>query len=188
MSTNGADSNTNGDNFATTKATPKTGSDCISDERMAEIARRLQITIPVQKDSDIWSGAEPPEDKSLLWWPLDPTNGTRIGDVPKKWDAATGMWIDTGKTTPTTKIETRFGRDTVAADATKVVTFAAMPGEYFVTITITSRIGTTFSAPAANMDNFDWEITNQAADTFSITFFAVPAGGVGFDWKVEQIT
>lgn len=184
---NGTNSNTAGKNVPVVgwRGTPQ----CVSQNAREEIARDLEINIPASADSDIWSGTTEPADKTLIWWPKDAVTGVRIGK-PKTYDPGTNTWVELGQPTPVTLPERRFGADVVAAgvsQAKEVPIAPAMPnGDFFFSLTPTTKVGSGFSAASANMDNFGWELIGMEAGKVTIQFFNVPTGGLGFDWKAEQ--
>jgi len=70
----------------------KSGSDCIDDRIMEEIARRL-ISFLESEDTGCCSFTpEPPNDKRKIWIQTDAT-GSIIGTI-KRFDSKTGQWVD----------------------------------------------------------------------------------------------
>lgn len=70
----------------------KVAGDCISDQAMTEIARRLLVFFK-QPDPQIIRSATAPSDKSKLWLPVDAVTGAVTG-VLQGYDSASGSWVD----------------------------------------------------------------------------------------------
>lgn len=184
---NGSNSNTSGNTVGTVTFGGKP--ECVSAAARAELQRDMIVTVKQDGTSDIWDKTTPPDDKTLIWWPKDPTSGVRLGQ-PRTYNAATGEWVEQGATPPYVPPEKRFGNDTVAAavSQSKEITITpAMPEDDFIFYVIpTTQVGTTFNPASANMDNFGWEIIARVKNKVTLQFFNVPSGGLGFDWKAEE--
>lgn len=186
---NGSNGNTAGANNVVIDAVEKTGEDCISNAHMQEIARRLNARVENRTDSDIWGGTEAPEDKTLLWWPKDSTTGVRLGQ-PKVWDAATEAWIALGSVTLPAypKRAFRAGLEFVPAGVTveKEFVFETIGTlDYGIRLTMTRKVGGTFLAAPANMNNFGAVVIDQTVTTFKVKFYNVPTDGLGVMWEIQ---
>lgn len=167
-------------------------SDCVSDKVMAEIARRLSISVASESlTSDIWSEATEPANKSLIWWPIDPLTKARIG-VPKAYDATTSTWVPLGGiAVPKSYLprKRRNGASTmVAGSGTLNATFEDVgTKEYFVKFnatTETARYSGTFNAAPAAMNNFAIILTSRSATSFTAQVYNVPTGGATIEWEL----
>lgn len=93
-SNNGNSSGTKGSSIVQFYAKPRTGrgGGCISDENMAEIARRLGGSVEADSDSGYVRSTTPPNDLTATWVPVD-ANGNRVGNN-RVYNAVTGQWVD----------------------------------------------------------------------------------------------
>lgn len=185
---NGSNSNTSGATVATLDFKPAVPGDVIGDKQMREIVRRLQVTNEGRSDSDIFPGTTAPSDLTLIWWPTDPTSGTRIGK-PKTYDSELGQWVELGQGT-----ERQFNRFVTgikgvsAGNSTVNFDFNGWQTKnYHISLTPTIINGDTVLSTPADLNNFHWVVSNKANDQFTVMFYAVPAGGLNIQWKVEEI-
>lgn len=187
MNTNGSNSNTAGSTVAKVAFGGKP--QCLSQAARDELQRDIIVTVPNAQDSDIWSDVTEPTDKTLIWWPKDPTSGVRIGK-PRTYDVASAKWVELGAA-PVLKLpERRFGTDTAGAavsQSKEVPIVPAMPSDDFeFALTPTSRIGSTYGAASANMNDFGWQITAMVKDKVTLQIYNAPSGGIGFNWRAEE--
>ena len=171
---------------------PKSGSDCLSDKVIAEIARRIQIDVPSENTgTDIWSEATEPSNKALIWWPIDPLTKARIG-VPKAYDTTTATWVTLGGISiPKVYLprKRRNGASTlVAGSGTINPSFEPMGTKnYFVKFLVTTETSSgsgTFNAAPANSNNFAIMLTARSESSFSAQVFNVPTGGATIEWEI----
>lgn len=174
--------NTSGETVAELAFKQKVSGDCVDDRTMMELVRRLEATFTQTVTSDIWPGATPPEDKSLIWWPKDPTSGTRIGQ-PKIYDAVLKEWVPlTGSlTAPTALRARRNGQNAVAAgDSVVNLDFDSLETtNYFPSITLMSP-----STPG-NMANTAFTVISRSNAQCVVAFFGIPAAGATALWTME---
>lgn len=182
-------SNTSGATVAILDFIRSVPGDLIGDKQFAEICRRLQATIEGQADSDIWGETAEPTDRTLVWWPKDPTSGSRIGQ-PKVYSYESNAWVPVGSELKfPEKRERREGTATLNAGTFTVnISFDGWGSDkYFVQIApLAKKDGGWIPAPA-NMNNFAWIVTNQAVNQFTLTFYNVPSGGIDVHWQVTEI-
>jgi hypothetical protein len=187
---NGGNSNTSGQNVATLEwsGTPIS----VSLKARQEIARDLHVTLENQQTSDIWDQATEPTDKTLIWWPKDPTSGARIGR-PKTYNAATGQWEELGKSDELPPKRMRAtGEQQIGAGTSQDVTINfgfEMPTEegYEIRILPQAKVDGLYVSAPANMNTFAWIITGQTQRAFSFQIYNVPTGGITVRWTVEEI-
>ena len=179
---------------ATTTVKPKGESDCLSDKVLAEISRRLSISVPEKtSESDIWSESTEPANKSLIWWPIDPLTKARVG-VPKAYDLTTATWVPLGGIAiPQSYLprKRRNGASTlVAGSGTFNASFETMgTKEYFVKFLVTSETASgsgVFNAAPAAMNNFAILLTARTETSFSAQVFNVPTGGATIEWEIAE--
>lgn len=84
--------NTSGESNVAFDYNLKKASDCISDDNMAEITRRLQGFVTSDETGDVVFSQDPPNDVNKIWIEISNT-GAIIGTV-KRYDTATGQWVD----------------------------------------------------------------------------------------------
>ncbi len=93
MSTSGTTPvNTTGETNVIHDVKKRTGSDCIPDKQMEEIARRLISFIDSVQVGDVVFAPEPPNNKKKLWVETDAT-GSNVGTI-KRFDTKSGQWVD----------------------------------------------------------------------------------------------
>jgi len=93
MSTSGTTAvNTTGETNVSHDVKKRTGSDCIPDKQMEEIARRLISFVESDEGGDVIFAPVPPNDKRKLWVETDAA-GAIIGTV-KRFDSKSGQWVD----------------------------------------------------------------------------------------------
>lgn len=181
--------NTSGANIATVTLKAFMEGDKITPELRAELQRVLEVTFNGREDTDIVSSLTPPTDLTKIWWPIDPTNGGRIGN-PKTYDPATSEWVAFGSAgLPVFNYrKRRNGRQQIASgNGTQIIEFEdILTTAYQVKLTGVFFANGVLTAPPANMNNFYTGIANQTNTSFTLSFYASPTGGMSIDWEVTE--
>lgn len=181
--------NTTGDEFAEVTSKAKTEGDCITDVFLAELTRRLQIRWAAKDESQIWTGAEPPTDRTKIWVPLDPITGALIGQA-KQFNESLNQWVAFGEggEVPEKKAKRRYGmQQLVNGNSVKNFEFASMgTTEYTITLTFAAFVDGGWIAAPANMNNCQCLILNRSDIMFTAQFYSVPAGGLSVIWCVTE--
>jgi hypothetical protein len=167
----------------------KGGSDKISDETMAEISRRLVITLEAKAQGNVVFSATPPTDHSKVWWQVDPVTGIPIGS-PKVYNSTTQTW-ETVQPASNAYVPPRRRWVTVLAaegQSQHTVNFATMDTtDYTVIVTPTTFIsGTWQPAPDTFPTHFGYVITNKGEAELTLNFFGTPEGGSNFEIDVIE--
>lgn len=165
------------------------GSDRISDSDMAEIARRLIITLELKEAGNVVFSANPPGDKSKVWWQVDGITGIPTGS-PKVWNSTTQTWENV-QTVASAYVPPQKRSVTVLADAGQsqhTVNFPTIQTtDYSVQITPTTFIGGNWlPAPGAFATHFGFIVTNKGEAECTISFFGTPTGGANFEVDIEE--
>lgn len=183
-------SNTSGATVAALTFKPRTEGDKLTDDILQELQRRAEISVELQRASDIVGTAQPPTDKTKIWWPIDPTTGARIGK-PKVWDATTEQWVPFGSSgvveVPQRKRRNGIVQFANAGSVFNVDFLDIQTTNYMVTLTPFAFVDGASVSPPANMDNFAYVITSRSNAQFTVQVFAGPAGGFSFLWEVAEM-
>jgi len=186
----GFDQNTLGAEVGSVSPSPKRSGDCIDDNTMREIARRIIVQIDASLSSSVNSlsyvrSVEPPSDTSLIWQQISPDTGASVGST-QTYDDTTGQWVSNSASLDDippqyTAPQCRSGRVCLVA-GTHTIPFSSDMNDanYTPIITPTSFDGTTYG-PASY---FNFNITNRTSSGFEIT---LDADGCFF-WKAEYCT
>jgi hypothetical protein len=167
----------------------QSGSDCLPDAVMEEIARRIIVTLEAASQGNVVFSATPPDDKSKVWWQLDPATLIPIGS-PKLWNETTQAWepiTSTGQTyVPPRKrhgtIYAPAGASTVNFDFAELGT-----DDYSCTITPTTFLNGSWGVAPNNFPtHFGWVVVNKATNQLSIGFYGTPTGGLTFEIDLEE--
>lgn len=166
--------------------------DKLPDATMAEICRRLVVTVEKQEPGNIIYSPEPPEDKTKAWMPTDPVTGLPLDGKLKIWDEDSTAWVYSdvqGGYTPPLKRELK---QRVAAGASTVnFPFADIKTDnYYVVVTFTTQNddGTWNAPPGSYPAGFGYLVGNKTNTQVSIAFYGVPTGGMMVEGYVEQKT
>lgn len=158
----------------------KSGTDCIGNERMSEICRRLVLTLSKGIEGNIIFSATEPDDHTKAWQPIDPLTKIPTGQY-KVWDSEegeNGAWVvpDTsGDATPYVPPLEFFGRVVAPPGAsTQSLSFPDMKTtNYFVHVTPTSlNAGAYLPFPATFANNFG--VVNKANSQVTLQFSSIP--------------
>ncbi len=185
---NGTNSNTSGNAVASVDYAKKGANDCILDEVMEELVRRLIVTLEVLGEGNVVFSPEPPDDKSKVWWQTDATTNIPIGQ-PKVWNDETQQWIPAVTSDVFIPPRRRFGRVFAPPGATSQnFSFEDIGTEdYFSTITPTTFDGTTWgAAPGTFPTHFGWCVTGKTTNTLTLSFFGTPSPGIWFEVDIEE--
>lgn len=163
----------------------QSGTEKIPNDLREEIARFLVVTLEKATEGNVVFATTPPEDKSKVWWQIDPATSIPIGS-PKLWNATTGAWepINTNGTVYVPPLQRKSlvialsGNSTITTDFTDIGTV-----DYRVTLTPTIRTGGV--APAVFPNAFGWCVLAKTTSSIVISFYAVPTEGLEFELDVE---
>lgn len=169
-----------------------TAGDAISNELAREIIRRLRVFVPSPKGStsDIWDGQQPPEDKSIYWWPKDPVTGARLGQ-PRKYDEESDQWIEqTGEVnqvqTPTRKRRNGYRQFPSGGSHVNLEYDDMGTTNLMVTITWVSLVDGEYLADPTDFEELRYCITGIGSTSVSIKVGGVPVSGIGMIWEVAE--
>lgn len=175
--------------IATVDYAVKGGSDLLPNVTMEEIARRLIVTIELKAQGNVVFSDTPPEDKSKVWWQIDPISGIPLGS-PQVWNSTTDSWepvqtVASAYVPPKRRSTTAFA-DEGQSQAT--VQFESIGTKnYMVTITPTTLInGSWQPAPLTYPTHSGWVIVNKAESELTINFFGTPENGLTFEIDIEE--
>lgn len=164
----------------------QSGTEKIPDDMREEIAQFLIITLEKEAQGNVVFSTSPPEDKSKVWWQIDPATQTPIGS-PKLWNETEQAWlpIDTSASSYVPPKQ-RHATVTALAGASTIVTNFSDIGttDYRVTLTPTIRSGGV--APASFPNAFGYCVLSKSTTSVTISFYAVPTEGLEFDLDVEE--
>lgn len=167
----------------------KGGSDKISDETMAEISRRLVVTLEAKAQGNVVFSATPPNDHSKVWWQVDPVTGIPIGS-PKVFNSTTQTWENvqpsSGAYVAPRRRWTKFFAE--AGQSQHTVAFATMETtDYTVIVTPTTFIeGTWQPAPGTFPSHFGFIVTNKGEAELTLNVFGTPTDGATFEVDVIE--
>lgn len=170
----------------------KSGSDCISDDRMAEIVRRIVATVERgTEQGNIVFSVEEPEDHTKAWQQIDPVTKLPVGQY-KVWDNEQQKWVSpTADATAQPRV--RYGK-MYSAPGQSTVNFSFQDLEtenYQVTLTPTTFYNGSYGiAPSVLPNGFGALITAKSNAQLTVFFSGIPSlGGNGVTWdvKVEEI-
>lgn len=168
---------------------PTAGTDGIADSVMDEIARRLIVTLEAQTDGNVVFSVDPPDDKSKVWWQIDPVTSVPIGQ-PKLWNADEAAWVPISDSNqpyvpPLTRTGSLFapeGNSTSNLDFSDIGTT-----DYQVTLTPTTfSNGSWGVAPTTFPTHFGWIVANKATNQITVSFYGTPAGGITFEVDILE--
>lgn len=167
----------------------KSGSDLLPDPVMEEVARRIIVTLEAAAQGNVIFSVTPPDDKSKVWWQLDPTTLVPIGS-PKLWNDTTQTWdpiTATGQTyVPPRR---RHGRIVApAGNSTVNFDFADLgTDDYAATLTPTTYLnGAWGTAPSSFPTHFGWTVINKTGNQMAVSFYGTPTGGLTFEIDLEE--
>lgn len=163
----------------------KVPGDNISDDVMKEVARRLDATVKISaSDSDIVGTAGEPTDKTKVWWPINTTDGTRIG-VPKVWSPSQNAWVDIGSQNIPKVPRTIIGSKAfVAGASTPQVTFDPF-GHTAYHVSLTPYYGG--GVAPGTITNLALLYANKQDGSFTIDARGIPTGGMNVEYLITEI-
>lgn len=149
--------NTSGETNVAHDIKKKTGSDCLDDKTMEEIARRLVSFVESDEVGDVVFSPEPPNSKTKIWIETDAT-GSIIGTV-KRFDSSTGQWVDDHFDPSVEPLKLFIKVDTIGSDD-QVIQYNHNfeTGEYIYTIVYKGEPTVDARWFQASADNDDLEI------------------------------
>lgn len=184
-------SNTNGTSISGVTFSAKKPGDCISDETLKELRRRMTVTVDFSTIvlSTVFSPT-PPSNTNVVWQPTDPSTGAPVGGT-KIWNPTTNEWV-LQNNIPEPDVDERIvrrGNFRITADGLFSLVFGeAMPStDYFIRwyFSIFDGTGFTLTVPPAN-DAIHWYLTAKGTGSFTGHFLKIPTGGIMFHWEVES--
>lgn len=184
---NGSNTNTSGDSVASVDSVAKKAGDCLTDGVMAEIARRLTVTLETSQSGQVVLSATAPTDTTKIWWKVDPITNIPVGN-PMTYDATSSAWKEiTSQATSGFKV-VRTGTITVPAGAsTQTLNFETVnTANYAAFFSPTARTGSGQWNAAPDTLTANWIIANQASNQLSVKFYAVPTGGLQYDYLLVE--
>ena len=186
---NGADSNTSGANEAKLRLKAAGEFDKIPAWLKEELERRGFVKFEVNVESNVIISPAEPADKTKVWFKSDLNNVPQ--GFPWVWNAETGAWEQiTPDQTAYVPTKKRFGAVFSPAGSSTPAppNFESLGTiEFFVTLTPTLFIGGAWqSPPGVFPDKFGYFVGNKTENSFSVSFFGIPAGGLSWEWKVEE--
>lgn len=183
---NGSNSNTSGSQVATISIKPDPNGK-ISESVLQEMQRRLVITIETAAQGNVVFSTTPPEDTTKVWWKTDPVSGLPTGQ-PLTYNSSTSTWEANNPTNSIVLKKRRTGVKFVEeGDSTVNILFTDMGSiGYNVKLTPTTMDADgAFQVPQA-ADTSSWVVSAQAANQCSVTFYAVPTGGLSYLYEIEE--
>lgn len=170
----------------------KSGSDCLSDAVMEEVARRLIVTLESDKQSNVIFSPTPPEDHLRAWWQTDQVTGIPIGQL-KTWNDTQGQWVAVSQIESySPPARRRILGHVAGGNPAQSVTFNfedIKTEDYYVLLTPTTQaVDLTWNAaPLSFPSAYGWVVTQKNATSLVVSFFGVPTGGLMMDGFVEEI-
>ncbi len=171
---------------ATVDFSASAGSDKISDAAMAEITRRLVVTVERDNPNNVLFQPTEPDDHTKSWWKTDPVSGIPIGQ-PLIWSDEQGKWVSTTASQQTYVPPATRSGTIMAAAGTSTANFEftdILTTNYSVTLTPTTFInGAWAPAPVSFPTHFGALVVNKTNTLVSVNFYGVPTGGVM--WEID---
>lgn len=161
----------------------------VPDDIAAELAMRLIGTVERAANGNLVFSTTPPDDKTKVWFQIDPTTSIPIGSA-KTWNETAKAWLPiTQSGSPYIPPQRRSGMIYAQAGAsTANFDFPDMgTSDYIVTLTPTTFLNGSWGvAPNAFPTHFGWTVVNKANDQISVGFYGTPTGGLNFEVDLEE--
>lgn len=166
-------------------------SDHLTDEVMAEITRRLIVTLESEKPGQVLFQPTEPADHTKGWWQTDPITNLPISGKLKVWKDETQKWEDVDTSNVYIPPLRRTGKMVSPAGASvQNLNFVDMKtSDYIVTLTPTTYNVTSNSwapAPGSFPSGFGFVLSNKTNTSISVSFNGIPTGGLTWEVDVQE--
>jgi hypothetical protein len=176
QSNNGtSNTNTSGESNVALDYIKQAGSDCITDKNMAEIARRLVGFVSSDETGDVIFSVDPPNDTKKIWIEISNT-GAIIGTI-KRYDSATGQWVDDHTELPDPTEIKRFSETRTMGSDDETLVYNHNFG--------TTSYGYAIVYTSAPLDTARWYQVNKDINTLELKVLG--ASGVGVEITIIEI-
>lgn len=183
-----AETNTNGETQAKLRFKVAGESDKIAGSIIEELQRRGYVVIEAVVEGNVVLSPIEPEDKKKVWFKTD-VNKVPQGS-PLTWKSDIGKWTPNDGSAYVAP-DQRNGSQFVAAGGS-VVTFGPFKSmkttNYHVSLTATMLWDGIYHTPIVTFpDKYGYFLVNKAVDLFTVQFYGIPAGGLGFEWQITEL-